>query len=145
LDPSKAYFIISVSSGKVMDVQNRSLDDWTPVIQTTAEKGASQQWRFEPLHGADEGYYHIRSSRSDKCLDVKLAEQADAAAIIQYGCADGDGQKWRIVPKGEGVQLQAKHSGKVVDVNGAVMEDVPLIQYGAHDGKNQQWKIRETP
>jgi len=145
INPEKPYYIVSVLSGKAMDVKDRSMDDWAPVIQTRLEEGISQQWRFEALHGGDEGYYTIKSSRSDKCLDVRLGDKADNTAIIQYSCNGGDGQKWRVVPKGEGYQLQAKHSGKVVDVAGESMDDVPLIQYGGHFGKNQQWTLREAP
>jgi len=142
LDPEKSYFIMSVSSGKLMDVKDGSEEDWTPIIQTARQEGAPQQWRFEPLHGADEGYYFIHSARSNKCLDVRLGDTSDGTAIIQYTCNGGDCQKWAVIPVADSAfQLVAKHSGKAVDVSGAVLEDVALIQYGRHQGTNQQWRL----
>lgn len=142
LDLEKSYFISSVSSGKLMDAKDGSEEDWTPIIQTARQEGAPQLWRFEPLHGADEGYYFIHSARSNKCLDVRLGDTADGAAIIQYTCNGGDCQKWALIPIADSAfQLVAKHSGKAIDVNGASLEDVALIQFPRHQGTNQQWRL----
>jgi hypothetical protein len=141
-DLEMSYYISSVSSGKLMDVKDSSEEDWAPIIQTSRQEGSPQRWRFEALHGADEGYYLVRSARSNKCLDVRLGATDDGVAIIQYTCAGGDGQKWAIIPIADSAfQLVAKHSGKALDVKGAVLEDVALIQQTRHQGTNQQWRL----
>ncbi len=39
-------------------------------------------------------------------------------------------------------RLVARHSGKALDVYGALIDDLaPAIQYPAHGGTNQQWTL----
>ena len=58
----------------------------------------------------------------------------DAAAVIQWTCTGGPNQQWRLEPVASGAyRLVARHSGKALDVYGALIDDLaPAIQYPAH-------------
>ena len=52
-------------------------------------------------------------------------------------------QQWRLEPAGGGaVRIIARHSGQVLDVFGALLDDVtPIIQWPVHGGDNQVWTL----
>jgi len=154
--PRRLYVITSALSGKAISGRDGSPADFINLIQSaqTRRNSQYQQWRLEPLSGPDQGYYVIHSASGDKCWDVKYGDLGNGAEIIQYGCNGGDNQKWRFIPIDEKnlkfpgssvmvnlVLIEAKHSGKVVDVPGSTLEDVPLTQYQRHGGQNQQWRL----
>ena len=63
--------------------------------------------------------------------------------MIQWTCHGGANQQWRLEPAGGGaVRILARHSGQVLDVYGALLDDViPIIQWPAHGGDNQAWTL----
>jgi hypothetical protein len=64
--------------------------------------------------------------------------------VIQYPWHGGDNQLWTIEPNSDGyVRIVARHSGKVLDVEYASLDDgAEVIQYSSHGGANQQWLLR---
>jgi hypothetical protein len=71
----------------------------------------------------------------------------DVTPIIQYPSHGGGNQQWRMEPTSDGyVRFVARHSGKVLDVEGASLDDgARVIQYTGHGGANQQWRLRAVP
>ena len=59
------------------------------------------------------------------------------------GLLGGDNQKFRPEPTGHGYRkLVAKHSGKVLDVNGlSTANGAEIIQWDWWGGQNQQWRL----
>lgn len=146
VDTTKVYFIQAAHSGKVMDVNGASKDNGANIIQYSLHYGVNQQWRFDALSGADQGYYRIISLFSGKCLDINGVSLDNGAKLIQYACNVGsDNQKWRLYNTSDGIVIQAKHSGKVLDVSGDSMNDgAQIIQwnFGGVRSKNQLWKLK---
>lgn len=68
----------------------------------------------------------------------------DGTPIIQYPSHGGDNQLWTIEPTSDGyVRIVARHTGKLLDVEGASIYDgAQVIQYTGHGGANQQWLRR---
>ena len=141
-DPQKIYRIISVNSGKGMDVEGARQDNGAIVHQWDYAGGQNQRWFFQD---AGAGYYFIRAVHSGKCLDVRNVSFDSGAALQQWDCAGGDNQKWRLDVVEGAVVLVAKHSQKAVDVFGARQDNgAPLIQWDRHNGANQRWRIEEV-
>lgn len=82
-------------------------------------------------------YYQIVARHSGKCLEA----DADGALVRQGDCDGGANQQWALEPLSDAfVRVRSRHSGKVLDVAGASVEDsASLIQYASHGGPNQQW------
>jgi hypothetical protein len=89
------YYIVSQSSGKVLDVAGGVCDDGASIIQWPLHGGVNQQWRLEP---AGNGYVRIVSRLSGKVLDVAGGVNDDGASIIQWPWHGGANQQWRLVP-----------------------------------------------
>ena len=86
-DPAGGTFeLVARHSGKCLDVNGASLDDFARVIQWDCHDGANQQWRFEP---AGDGYYVLVARHSGKALDVIGESVENAAPIVQYTRSTG--------------------------------------------------------
>jgi endo-1,4-beta-xylanase len=139
VDTSKTYRIISVNSGKALDVCGPSTADGALTQQWDYVGGTNQKWRFESVGG---GYYRLRSQYSNKCLDVAGGSTADGALTQQWSCHDGDNQRWRVIKLGSEVVIEAKHSGKVLDVRGVSTANGAKVQpYTRYDTANQRWRL----
>ena len=58
-----------------------------------------------------------------------------------YSRNSGHNQQWRVIPlTGGQFELEARHSGKVLEVQDWATTDGGLVgQYERHDGANQRW------
>ena len=138
-DPDRTYRIISVNSGKGLDVSGALQGNGARVQQWTYAGGTNQRWRFEALGN---GFYRIRAVHSGKCLDVYGAWGDDGAAVQQWECHGGANQQWQLSTAGNAIVLLAKHSGKALDVYGASSDNGAAVQqWQRHDGANQRWLI----
>lgn len=143
IDTGRLYRIVSVHSGKALDVAGASRDDGAIIHQWQYAGGANQQWRLEVT---GDGYYRIISVHSGKCLDIAGASTRDGEAVIQSSCHDGDNQRWRLISAGSGVVIQARHSAKVLDVvDWGTNNGAKIAQWTRHDGANQQWRLEALP
>jgi hypothetical protein len=70
---------------------------------------------------------------------------ADAAHVQQFGCNGGPNQQWILADGRPGsLRLIARHSGKVLDIEGAAAAyGSPINQFTWHSGENQQFKLLE--
>ncbi|WP_030838521.1 RICIN domain-containing protein [Streptomyces sp. NRRL F-4474] len=141
----KAYYkLVSVRSGKALDVNAFSTADGTRIQQWTDQNTANQQWRLRPT---GDGYYELVNRNSGKVLGIAGDSTAQAAAAEQQTDSSSASQEWRIddVSGSDAVTLTSRRSGQVLDVSGASTADgAAVIQYGGHGRTNQQWKLVKT-
>ena len=133
--------IISRTSGKGLDVQNRSRSDEAAVQQWEYTGGANQVWDIIDL---GRGEYAIISQLSNKALDVDTASADNGARVIQYRWHAGDTQRWRFERRGEGFfQIVNVASGRCLDVENSSRENGASVQqWDCNAGANNQgWKL----
>ena len=144
------YKIISVSSGKVLDIPASSIQfDGTKIDQSTATGNLNQLWSLDPQGGAESGLFAIVSRASGKALDIAGATQ-NGAPVMQYGSYSSSGrppgQHWQIRPggaPGSGIfVIMSVSSGKVLDVPAFSTQDGTTIdQWDLNGGDNQHWQL----
>ncbi|WP_369030242.1 RICIN domain-containing protein [Streptomyces adonidis] len=144
IDSTAYYRLVSVSSGKVLEVADGSTADGAAAVQRTDNGGANQQWRLKSTSG---GYYALVNRNSGKALEVRGASKTDKAAVDQSADSGATHQQWKITDlTGGAVKVVNRNSGKVLDVRGRSTADgAGIIQYKANGGGNQQWKLAAVP
>ena len=132
--------LMSVHSGKALDVTGVSTSAGAPIQQWGWLSGANQRWR---LVAVSDDAYMVLSVHSGMALDVRGVSAADGADIQQWPWHGGANQRWRVEPLGDGtVRLVSVHSGKVLDVRGVSAADGAAIQqWSWHGGSNQRWRL----
>ena len=98
------YAFTAVSSGKVPDVLNWSLDNGSGVIVWDDTKGANQQWYLEYV---SDGWFYIRNRNSAKCLDVNGGSVSEGENLVQWDVNGGTNQQWRFLPAGAAIEFVA--------------------------------------
>nr|WSX48518.1 RICIN domain-containing protein [Streptomyces sp. NBC_00974] len=144
VDGDAYYRLVSVRSGKALDVNAFSTADGTRIQQWTDQNTANQQWKLRPT---GDGYYELVNRNSGKVLGIAGDSTAQAAAAEQQTDSSSTSQEWRIddVSGSDAVVLTSRRSGQVLDVSGGSMADgAAVIQYGGHGSTNQQWKLVKT-
>ncbi|MEU9034873.1 RICIN domain-containing protein [Streptomyces sp. NPDC048352] len=141
VDGDAYYRLVSVRSGKVLDVNAFSTADGTRVQQWTDQNTANQQWKLRPT---GDGYYELVNRNSGKVLGIAGDSTGRAAAAEQQSDSFATSQQWRIdeVSGSDAVILTSRKSGQVLDVSGGSTADgAAVIQYPGHGSANQQWKL----
>ncbi|MFJ7158490.1 RICIN domain-containing protein [Streptomyces sp. NPDC101118] len=141
VDGNAYYRLVSVRSGKALDVNAFSTADGTRIQQWTDQNTANQQWR---LRSAGDGYYELVNRNSGKVLGIAGDSTAQAAAAEQQTDSSSASQEWRIdeVSGSDAVTFTSRRSGQVLDVSGGSTADgAAVIQYRGHGSTNQQWKL----
>ncbi|MEV0176829.1 RICIN domain-containing protein [Streptomyces sp. NPDC050803] len=144
VDGDAYYELVSVRSGKVLDVNGFSTADGTRIQQYTDQNTANQQWR---LKSAGDGYYELVNRNSGKVLGIAGNSTAQAAAAEQQTDSSSTSQEWRIdeVSGSDAVTLTSRRSGQVLDVSGGSTADgAVVVQYPGRGTTNQQWKLVKT-
>ncbi|WP_030692081.1 RICIN domain-containing protein [Streptomyces globisporus] len=141
VDGSAYYRLVSVRSGKAMDVNASSTADGTRIQQWTDRNTANQQWRLRPT---GDGYYELVNRNSGKVLGTAGGSTARSAAAEQQTDSSSASQEWRIddVSGSGAVTFTSRRSGQVLDVSGgSTAQGAAIIQYPGRGGTNQQWKL----
>ncbi|MFD9357280.1 RICIN domain-containing protein [Streptomyces sp. NPDC060031] len=144
VDGDAYYLLVSVRSGKVMDVNGFSTADGTRIQQWTDQHTANQQWRLKP---AGDGYYELVNRNSGKVLGIAGDSTAQGAAAEQQTDSSSTSQEWRIdeVSGSDAVTFTSRRSGRVLDVSGdSTADGAAVIQYQGKGSTNQQWKLVKT-
>ncbi|MGA5193542.1 RICIN domain-containing protein [Streptomyces exfoliatus] len=144
VDADAYYRLISVRSGKALDVNAFSTADGTRIQQWTDQNTANQQWKLRP---AGDGHYELVNRNSGKVLGIAGGSSAQAAAAEQQTDSSSTSQEWRIdgVNGSDAVTLTSRRSGQVLDVSGgSTAEGAGVIQYPGRGSTNQQWKLVRT-
>lgn len=141
IDTNKKYVLSPMNSGLVAAVRSGAI----VVEQRTWTEDPAQQWRFEKVSGTN--YYKIISVASGKVMDVTggVGATGDGVGIQVYGYGGSNNQQFELIYLGASrFRIQARHSGKVLDVYGnQSSEGTQIIQYTWHGGNNQQWRVSE--
>lgn len=134
------YRLAAKHSGKVMNVNECSVEDGANVQQLQWAGGDCQRWDLEYL---GDGEYKITSRLSGKALDVSECSTNNGGNVQQWSWNGADCQRWYIEPVGQGYyRLVSKNSGKVLDVDACSDADGQNVQLWEWLGGDcQQWKI----
>ncbi|MER5713503.1 RICIN domain-containing protein [Streptomyces sp. NPDC002122] len=141
VDANAYYRLLSVHSGKALDVHAFSTADGTRIQQWTDQNTANQQWR---LRSTGDGYYELVNRNSGKVLGIAGDSTAQAAAVEQQTDSSSASQEWRIdeVNGSGAVTFTSRGSGQVLDVSGgSTAQGAAIIQYPGRGSTNQQWKL----
>ncbi|MFC8588814.1 RICIN domain-containing protein [Streptomyces sp. NPDC057217] len=144
VDGNAYYRLVSVRSGKALDVNAFSTADGTRIQQWTDRNTANQQWR---LRSTGDGYYELVNRNSGKVLGIAGDSTVQAAAAEQQTDSSSTSQEWRIgeVSGSDTVTFTSRRSGQVLDVSrGSTADGAAVIQYRGHGNTNQQWKLVKT-
>ncbi|MEY9963480.1 hypothetical protein ABIA33_001513 [Streptacidiphilus sp. MAP12-16] len=140
VDATAYYRLISVHSGKALDVAGFSTADGALVDQWTDQDTANQQWQVKPT---SDGFYELVNRNSGKALDVTGAATTKGATVQQSSVSGSASQQWKIGDTAGGtITLTSRNSGELLDVkrhsgaNGATVE-----QWPSNGGANQQWTL----
>ncbi|MEU3445627.1 RICIN domain-containing protein [Streptomyces thermolilacinus] len=141
VDANAYYRLVSVRSGKALDVNAFSTADGTRIQQWTDQNTANQQWKLRPT---GDGYYELVNRNSGKVLGIAGNSSAQAAAAEQQTDSASASQEWRIdkVSGSDAVTFTSRKSGQVLDVSGgSTANGAVVIQYPGKGSANQQWKL----
>jgi hypothetical protein len=144
VDGDAYYRLVSVRSGKVLDVNGFSTADGTRIQQWTDQNTANQQWK---LKSTGDGYYELVNRNSGKMLGIAGNSSARGAAAEQQTDSSSTAQEWKIseVSGSDAVTFTSRKSGQALDVSGSsTAQGAAVIQYPGHGGTNQQWKLVKT-
>ncbi|MGW5849909.1 RICIN domain-containing protein [Streptomyces sp. NPDC055254] len=141
VDGDAYYRLVSVHSGKVLDVNAFSTADGARIQQWTDQNTANQQWR---LRSTADGHYELVNRNSGKVLGTAGDSTAQATAAEQQSDSSSPSQEWRIdeVSGSDAVTFTSRRSGRVLDVSGGSTADgAAVIQYHGKGSANQQWRL----
>lgn len=144
VDGEAYYRLVSVRSGKVLDVNAFSTADGTRIQQWTDQNTVNQQWK---LRRTGDGYYELVNRNSGKVLGIAGDSTAQAAAAEQQTDSSSTSQEWRIddVSGSDAVTFTSRRSGRVLDVSGySTADGAAVIQYHGKGSTNQQWRLVKT-
>ncbi|WP_309032617.1 RICIN domain-containing protein, partial [Streptomyces alfalfae] len=141
VDANAYYRLVSVRSGKALDVNAFSTADGTRIQQWTDQNTANQQWRLRPTGN---GFHELVNRNSGKVLGIAGGSTVRSAAAEQQTDSSSPSQEWRIdaVSGTDAVTFTSRASGLVLDVaGGSTAQGAAVIQYPGRGSANQQWKL----
>jgi len=144
VDGNAYYRLVSVHSGKALDVNAFSTADGARIQQWTDQNTANQQWK---LRSAADGYYELVNRNSGKVLGIVGDSTTQEAAAEQQTHSSSPSQEWRIddVSGSDAVTFTSRRSGQVLDVYGnSTADGARVIQFPGKGSTNQQWKLVKT-
>ncbi|WP_433065311.1 PQQ-dependent sugar dehydrogenase [Dactylosporangium sp. CS-033363] len=123
--------IVSVASGRCLDVTGRSHADKTAINIYDCNGQDNQAWTYTPAG-------ELRVYDQPKCLDVAGQDTTSPATAQLYTCNGGANQQWRLNVDGSIVGVQ---SGLCLDVTGATTANsTPVNLWTCNGQSNQQWR-----
>ena len=117
-------------AGKCLDNSGGSTADGNPIVLSTCNGSAEQQWTL-PGDGTIRNQGH--------CLAVQHAGTASMTPVWLYTCDGGPAQLWSM---GSGNEVINPHSGLcLADSHSATTDGNPIWVYTCDDGPAQQWSV----
>jgi alpha-amylase len=140
------YRLVNVNSGKTLDVEGGTgaTANGDDVHQWDYFGSANQHWTIESV---GDGYYRLIAEHSGKALDVSGGESAtqDGANVHQWEYLGNGNQQWAIEASGSGYRLVARHSGKVLGIDGGSTENGgTAIQWEYNGNPDQHWTFEQV-
>jgi O-glycosyl hydrolase len=121
--------LVSVASGRCLDVPNVSQTDGTQLIIWDCNGGTNQQWTQ-----LSNGEFQVYGT---KCMDVLGHATAPGSVVAIWTCNGGANQQWRFNADGTIVGVE---SGLCLDVTGNNTANGTLIEiWTCNGGNNQKW------
>jgi hypothetical protein len=142
VSPTAAYTVVGAASNKCLQYVAGGAADGARAEIRTCDGSKAQLFTLRAVPG---GYYEFLSAQgANECLDVPAFSQDDGAAVQQWTCNGGANQQWIVADAGpDAIRLVARHSGKVLAVNGENTGDGSLVgQWGWKSGSNQRFKLQ---
>ncbi len=138
--PTGPISIISMRSGKALDVIGASPKNGVPLQQYEYLAGGNQIWEAIAV---DSTYYKIRNVATHKVLDATGFGTANGTMIQQWSYLGSDNQKWQFVSQADGsFEIVNKLSGRALDVRGVSLENQARIQLWDYNAtENQKWQL----
>ena len=138
------YEIISVSTGKSLEVYQNQTSPGIPLICFSREGKINQRFRLintEKTQPLPDGVYIIHPQNcSDKVLDIDYANPNDYGQVIIWNFLNRDNQKFKIESidsLGIFYTIKPLHSGRPLTVDGTKK----IIQYHFENTPNQLWSF----
>lgn len=138
----KSYVIISLTSGKVVEVENGQSQDGTNICQNSYDNLPAQKWW---ISCDNEGYYTFVSEATGKVLDVTGGNAGEGSNLQQYTWNESDAQHFilnkceeQILTEGEYVLQTALADNMVLDINGAGSGNGANVQIYEMNGSSAQ-------
>ena len=133
--------IVSVDSGKAIEVSNGSTAPGAGISLGSHSGEANQAFRFVP--GSD-GYLAIQAAHSDYVIGVRDGSVAPITELEQQTNTADESQQWTVVVQADGtVYLQVRHSQLFMNVlYHSVQDGAPIGQFTDNGGDtNQKWRL----
>jgi hypothetical protein len=133
--------ILSVLSGKGLDVADMSTLDGANVQQWEYNRQPNQTWQIVDLGNSEVA---IIAVHSNKALTVQGGRDLNGANIVQREWRNNPFQRWRLEPVAGGAyRIINVGSGKALDVAAQSREDGATIQQWDYaNQQNQQWRLQ---
>jgi Ricin-type beta-trefoil lectin domain-like len=140
VQPGVFYELVSVHSGKLIDIEGASTGTGARVIQWDRTGAQNQQFRFVDSGG---GFYRIVARHSGMALDVFEWNPNNGAEIRQWTDLNGTNQQWSVVERGGNrVSLVNRFSGKALDLwEGSLTNGGRISQFDSTGSTMQQWEL----
>jgi hypothetical protein len=134
------YELVSVHSGKAIDIEGISTSAGARVVQWDRTGGQNQQFQFVDAGG---GYYRIVARHSGMALDVFEWNPDNGAEIRQWTDLNGTNQQWSVVERGGNRHsFINRFSGKALDLwEGSTANGARISQYDSTGSTFQQWEL----
>src|SRR5262249_55533651 len=101
--------LVNRSSGKALEVANKSTANGAPIDQLTLTGLTNQQWQ---LVGHGTGYVELVNVNSGKVLEVPGSSMMSGAALHQATDARAPNQEWQFQPTDSGYFKIINHASK---------------------------------
>jgi hypothetical protein len=134
------YELVSVHSGKAIDIDGASTSTGAAVVQWDRHGGQNQQFQFVDSGG---GFYRIVARHSGMALDVFEWNPDNGAEIRQWTDLNGTNQQWSVVERGGNRHsFINRFSGKALDLwEGSTANGARISQYDSTGTVYQQWEL----
>ncbi|GAA2504190.1 RICIN domain-containing protein [Winogradskya humida] len=135
-----AFRIQNQHSGKVLGVDQMSLEDSARVVQFADSGTADHLWQI--VDNGD-GFVRLRCVNSGKVLGVDRMQQTDSAQVVQFADNGTADHLWEIIDNGDGyARLRNKNSGKVLAVSGmSTADSANVVQFSDNGTADHNWRF----
>jgi hypothetical protein len=138
--PGVAFRIQNQNSGKVLGVDQMSVNNSARVVQFADSGTADHLWQI--VDNGD-GWVKIRNVNSGKLLGVDGMSTVDSAQVVQFednGTAD---HLWQVLDNGNGyVRIRNRNSGKVLGVAGmSTADSANVVQFSDNGTADHNWRF----
>jgi len=140
ISPTASYSVVGAASNKCLQYVAGAPEGARAEIRA-CDGSKGQLFNLRAVPG---GYVELVSAQgTNECLDVPAFSQDDGAPVQQWTCNGGANQQWIVADAGpDAIRLVARHSGKVLAINGENTGDGSLLgQWAWKSGSNQRFKL----